>query len=88
MHLTQLLRRLWNHLAYMRWWERVIAVLYLTFAIQEVGQGNAPAALVAVAISALFLLTPFAIFRGLPLMVQLGIVTLGCWLVVMFSRLG
>jgi hypothetical protein len=82
------LRRLWHHLARMRWWERAIAALYLAFAVQEVGQGNVPAALVAVAISALFLVTPFVIFKGLPLARQLGIVILGCGLMVMFLKLG
>lgn len=88
MHRTQPLRRLRQHFARMRWWERAIAALYLFFAAQEVGQGDAPAALVAVAISALFVMTPSVVFRNLPLVVQLGVVVFGCWLVAMFVRLG
>lgn len=86
--LAQMLRRLQHHLARMRWWERAIAALYLAFAVQEVGQDDAPAALVAVAISSLFLVTPFAVFKNLTLVVQVGIVMLGCWLVATFLRLG
>ncbi len=88
MHRTQPLRRLRQHLARMRWWEQAIAALYLAFAVQEVGQHDAPAALVAVAISSLFLVTPFAVFKNLTLVVQVGIVMLGCWLVATFLRLG
>lgn len=87
MNRTRLLRRLRQHLARTRWWERAIAALYLTFAVQEVMQGDLLKALAAVAISALFLVTPIFIFKSLPLVVQIGIVIFACWLVAMFSRL-
>ncbi len=44
-------------------------------------------AMTVVAISALFLVTPIFIFKSLPLVVQLGVVILGCWLVAMFLKL-
>jgi hypothetical protein len=82
------LKRLGDHLARVRWWERAIAALYLAFTVQEVMQGDVLNALVAVAISALFLVTPVFVFKG----VAPGGAGWGCgtWLLAgaVFLRLG
>lgn len=71
----------------MRWWEVVITTLYISFAVQAVGRGNGVAALAAGGTSALFVLTPFTVFRRLPLRAQVGLVLLAVVLTVMFLNL-
>ena len=85
---ARVLKELRPRLDHMRWWEAAIAALYLSFAVQEVGRGNGAAALAAAGISALFVLTPFRVFRWLPLLGQIGLVLLGVVLMVMFLNLG